>query len=65
MVGDAPRRPHYEVYISQFIRVARVNDHEDYFYARNKCLTVNFSNRVIGVISLGRLFPTSIADSMN
>ena len=33
--------------------------------ARNKCLTAKLLNRVIGIISLERLFPSSIADTMN
>ena len=37
--GDVPRRPSYGVYISQFIRFARVCSHVDDFYTRNKCLT--------------------------
>ena len=41
--------------------------HVDDFYARNKCLKalLNFSNRVIGTISLERRFPGSVADTMN
>ena len=37
--GDAPRRPSYEVYISQLIRFARVCSHADDFNTRNKWLT--------------------------
>ena len=37
--GDVPRRPSYGVYISQFIRFARVCSHVDDFNTRNKCLT--------------------------
>ena len=33
--------------------------------ARNKCLTAKFSNRVIRIIRLERLIPSSIADTMN
>ena len=36
---DVPRRPSYEVYISQLIRFARVCSHVDVFNTRNKCLT--------------------------
>ena len=36
---DVPRRPSYEVYISQLIRFARIFSHEKYFNAHNKCLT--------------------------
>ena len=49
--GDVPRRPSYGVYISQLIRFARVCSHVDDFNTRNKCLTANFLNRVIGIIS--------------
>ena len=37
--GDVPRRPYYGMYISQFIRFARVCSHVEDFNARNKCLT--------------------------
>ena len=37
--GDVPLRPSYAVYISQFLRFARVCSHEDDCNARNKCLT--------------------------
>ena len=37
--GDVPRRPSYEVYISQLIGFARVCSHVDDFNTRNKCLT--------------------------
>ena len=58
---DVPRRPSYGVYISQLIRCARVSSHVEDFNAGNKCY------RVIGIISLDleRLFPSSIADTMN
>ena len=54
--GDVPRRPSYGVYIPQLIRFARVCSHVDDFNTRNKFLTANFLNRVIGIISLERLF---------
>ena len=50
----------YGVYISQLIRFARVCSHVENFNARN-----NFSNRVIGIISLEIRFRSSIADTMN
>ena len=37
--GDVPRRPSYEVYISQLIRFARVCSHVFHFNTRNKCFT--------------------------
>ena len=37
--GDVPRRPSYGVYISQFLRLARVCIDVDDFNTRNKCLT--------------------------
>ena len=39
MDGNVPRRASYGVYISQFIRFARVCNHVADFNARNKCLT--------------------------
>ena len=55
----------YGMYISQLIRFARVCSHVDDFNARDKCLTAKLSNRVVGIISLQRFFPSSIADTMN
>ena len=52
MDGDVRRRPSYGVYVSQLIRFARVCSHVEDFNACNKCFTANFSNRVIGIISL-------------
>ena len=49
--GDVPRRPSNGVYISQLIRFARVCSHVDDFNTRNKYLTANLLNRVIGIIS--------------
>ena len=60
--GDVPRRPNHGVYSSQLIRFARVYSHVDDLNACNKCL--NFSNRFIGIISLERLYPSSITDTM-
>ena len=37
--ADVPRRASYGVYISQFIRFARVCNQKADFNARNKCLT--------------------------
>ena len=37
--GDVPRRPSYEVYISQLTRFARVWSHVDDFYTHNKSLS--------------------------
>ena len=47
------------------IRFARVCSHVNGFNARNKCPMLNFSNRVIGFISLERLFSSSIAHTMH
>ena len=49
--GDVPRRLSYGVYISQLIIFARVCSHVDFVNTRNKCVTPNFSNRVIGILS--------------
>ena len=43
--GDVPRRPSYGVYISQFIRFARVCSHVDDFNTPNKCLTAKLLKR--------------------
>ena len=58
---DIPRRPSYGVYICQLIRFARECSNVDDFNTRDKC----FLNRGFGNISLERLFPSSIADTMN
>ena len=54
--GDVPRRPSYVVYISQLLRFAGICSHVEDFNARNSAKLLNFSNRVIGIISLERLF---------
>ena len=43
--------------------VSHVND----FNTRKECFTAkpNFSNRVIGIINFGRLFPNFIVDTVN
>ena len=53
---DVPRSPCFGVYISQIIRFATVCCHVENFNACNKCLPLNFSNRVIRIISFERLF---------
>ena len=65
--GDVPRRPAYGVYISQLIRFARVCSHVEDFNARNKCLTAKLFKQAYRYhnLSLERLFPSSIADTMN
>ena len=62
--GDVPRHPSHGVYIPQLIRLARVCSHIEDFNARNKCLTAKLLKQDIGIISLERLFPSSIADTM-
>ena len=62
---DVPRPSSYGVYISQLIRFARVYCHVEDFNARKKCLTAKLLKQVIGSISLERLFPSSVADTMN
>ena len=51
--------------MSQLIRFARVCSHVDDFNARDKCLTAKLLKQGIGIISLERFFPSSIADTMN
>ena len=54
--GDVPCQPSYGVYISQLKRFARVCSYvEDFMLVINASLQ-NFSNRVIGIISLERSF---------
>ena len=43
--GDVPRSTSYGVYISQFIRFARVSSHIDDFNTRNKVLTEKLLRR--------------------
>ena len=51
--------------IFQLIRFARVCSHVKTLMLVIHFKLLNFSNRVIGIMSLGRLFPSSIADTMN
>ena len=62
MDGDVQRPSSYGVYISQLIRFARVCSHVVDINDRNKCYTAKL---LIGIISLERFFPSSIADTMN
>ena len=48
--GDVPRRPSYVVYISQFIRFARVCSHVDDFNTRKKCLTAQILKKGLSVL---------------
>ena len=52
--GGVPRSTSYGVYISQFIRFARVSTYVDDFNTRNKVLTVNFSDKDIDIIKFVR-----------
>ena len=63
--GDDPCQPSYGVYISQLKRFARECSYVEDFMLVIKASLLNFSNRVIGIISLERLFPSSIAATMN
>ena len=54
--------PSSGVYISQVIRFARVCSHVEDFNARNKCSTAKLFKQGYRYISLGRLFPSSIAE---
>ena len=60
-----PCQPSYGVYISQLKRFARVFSHVEDFMLVINALLLNFSNMVIGIISLERLFPSCIAAIMN
>ena len=63
--GDVPRRPSYRVYISQLLRFARVCSHVEAINACNKCLTANLLKQGYRYNTLRKLFPSSIADTMN
>ena len=63
--GEVPCQPSYGVCISQLKIFARVCSYVDDFMLVIKASLLNFSNRVIGIISLERLFPSSIAATMN
>ena len=62
---DVPCQPSYGVYISQLKRFSRVCSYvEDLMLMINASL-LNFSNSVIGIISLEGFFPSYIAAIMN
>ena len=63
--SDVPCQPSYGVYISQFKRFARVCSYEEDFMLMINASLLNFSNIIIGYISLERLFLFSIATTMN
>ena len=62
---DVPCQPSYGVYISQLKRFARVFIHVEDFMLVINALLLNFSNMVIGIISLERLFRSYISATMN
>ena len=62
--GDVPCQPS-EVYISQLNRFARVCSYVEDFMLMINASLLNFSNSVIGIISLEGLFPSNIAATMN
>ena len=65
LYGDVPRRPSYEMYIFLTYNFARACSHVDDFNARINVQLLNVSDRVIGIISLERLFQSSIAETKN
>ena len=50
--GDIPRDSSYDVYISHFIRFARMFSHLAEFNARKKLRQPNFFNRGVGIINI-------------
>ena len=62
---DVPRSTSYGVYISQFIRFARVSCHVTDFNAHNKILTGKLLHQAIGIINFEKFFLNFIADTMN
>ena len=63
--GDVPCQPSDGVYISQLKRFARVCSYVEDFMLMINASLLNFSNSVIGIISLEGLFPSYIAATMN
>ena len=63
--GDVSCQPSYEVYISQLKRFARVCSYVEDFMLMINASQLNFSNSVIGIISLKGLFPSYIAATLN
>ena len=63
--GDVPLSTYYGVYISQFIRFARVSIHVADFNTRNKSLTAKRLQQGYRYHKLERLSPNFIADTMN
>ena len=64
--GDDPRRPSYEVYISQLIGFVRVCSHVENLNARNKCLSAKLLKQSYRYHTLLKnLFPNYIADTLN
>ena len=53
---DVPSRSSYGMYIYQLIRFARVCSHVEDFNLVINIKLLNFSNRIIGIISLGMFF---------
>ena len=62
--GDVTRSTSYGVYISQLIRFARASSHVADFNTRNKLLTRNFLNKVIGIMNFTKPFLNFIDDTM-
>ena len=62
---DVPCQPSYGVYISQLKRFSRAFSHAEDLMLVINALLLNFSNMVIGIISLERLFPSSITTTKN
>ena len=54
--GDFPRLKSFDVYISQFIRSARVSSNDDSFNTRNRFRQHNFSDKDIDIINFVRRF---------
>ena len=63
--GDVPRRLSYGMYIYQLTRFARVCGHEEDFNARNRSLTAKLLKQGQRYHKLRKVFPGSIADTMN
>ena len=62
--GDIPRSTSYGVYISKFIRFARVSSHVADFNARNKSFNCQTSSTGLSVSSTSEDFPQILSPTL-
>ena len=63
--GDVPRSPSYGVYISKFIRFARVCSNVDDFNNKNLFLTAKLLSKLIDIIKFENDFLNSTTDTQS